>query len=136
MSRAKARETAFRMAFQMDVGKNDFETSKETMLEAIVDGEITKKECPYIENVVQGIAEHREELDAFIEKYAKGWSLQRINPMDKNIIRLALYEVWYVDNIPMEVALNEAIELAKLYGEEDSYSFVNGILDNVKDHLK
>ncbi|MEE0775745.1 MAG: transcription antitermination protein NusB, partial [Bacillota bacterium] len=64
--------------------------------------------------------------------HSRGWKLERINPVDRNLIRLALYEVRYVDDVPFEVALDEAVELAKAYGEDESYAFVNGILDNAK----
>ncbi len=132
MNRHNARETAFRMIFQMDVGKNEYEMAKETMKEAIVDSQISLEDCPYIEAVVQGVNEKREELDKFIAVHSRGWKLERINPVDRNLIRLALYEVRYVDDVPFEVALDEAVELAKAYGEDESYAFVNGILDNAK----
>ena len=132
MNRHQARETAFRMIFQMDVGKNEYETAKETMCEAIADGYISTEDCPYIEDVVQGVAEKRAALDDFIMAHAKGWKLERINPVDRNLIRLCLYEIQYLKEVPFEVAIDEAVELAKSYGEEESYAFVNGILDNAK----
>lgn len=135
MSRHTARETAFRMLFQMDLGKNDFAAAKNTMDEALANKVIGNKDCVYIETIVKGVQEQRERIDDFIKRNAKGWDIQRINPVERNIIRLALYETWYVQDVPMEVALNEAIELAKIYGEEEAYSFVNGVLDNVKNDL-
>ncbi|MEG1868865.1 MAG: transcription antitermination factor NusB, partial [Clostridiales bacterium] len=136
MSRHQARETAFRMIFQMDVGKNDFEIAKETMLEALVDEMITQKDYPYIEKVVLGVEKEKNRLDDFIIRHARGWSLQRMNPVEKNILRMALYEIWFLDDVPYEVAMDEGVELAKVYGDEDAYGFVNAILDNAKTESK
>lgn len=130
--RRNARETAFKMLFQMDVGGNSPEIASETMNEALAEGLFPESECGYITSVTQGVREKLEEADAFISEHARGWTIDRINPMDKNIIRLAYYEIKYMDSIPYEVSLNEAVELAKRYGEDNSYSFVNGILDCLK----
>lgn len=135
MSRQLARETAFKMIFQMDVGKNPLEMAEYTMEEALADGGISKGECKYILTLVSGVSEKKEELDEFMEAYSKGWALDRINHIEKSIIRLALYEIRYMD-IPYEVSVNEAVELAKRYGEEEAYSFVNAILDNARPKKK
>ena len=132
MSRQQARETAFKMAFQMDVGKNPLEVAVATLEEALSEGVIGEKDRDYIMKLAAGIAAKRDELDEFIAAHAKGWTLNRINAIEKNIIRLSLYEIRYMDEIPYEVAVNEGIELAKKYGDDDAYSFVNGILDNAK----
>ena len=132
MSRQLARETAFKMIFQMDVGKNTIEVAERTMEEALDEGLIKKRENAYILELAAGVADKKDELDAFITEHAKGWTLDRINVIEKNLIRLALYEIRYMENIPYEVSVNEAIELAKRYGEDDAYSFVNGILDKAR----
>ncbi len=132
MSRQRARETAFQMVFQMDVGKNPLEIAERTLEEALKEGLIEEKDREYIIKLVTGVAAKKSEFDVFISAHAKGWTLDRINAIEKNILRLSLYEIHYMDEIPYEVAVNEGIELAKKYGEEDAYSFVNGILDNAK----
>lgn len=132
MSRQQARETAFKMIFQMDVGKNPLEVAELTLEEAVAEKSVSEKERSYIMGLAAGVEEKREELDAFIIEHTKGWTIDRINVIEKNIIRLALYEIRYLDDIPYEVSVNEAIELAKRYGEDDAYSFVNGILDNAR----
>ena len=132
MSRQLARETAFKMIFQMDVGKNTIEVAERTMEEALDEGLIKKRDTAYILELVAGVADKKDELDAFIAEHAKGWTLDRINVIEKNLIRLALYEIRHMENIPYEVSVNEAIELAKRYGEDDAYSFVNGILDKAR----
>ena len=132
MSRQLARETAFKMIFQMDVGKNALEVAERTMEEALDEGLIKKRDTAYILELVAGVADKKDELDAFIAEHAKGWTLDRINVIEKNLIRLALYEIRHMENIPYEVSVNEAIELAKRYGEDDAYSFVNGIMDKAR----
>lgn len=77
------------------------------------------------------ISEKKEELDRLIEKYAEHWRLSRMSPIDRNILRAAIYELFYCDDIPTEVALDEAIEIAKSFGSEESGAFVNGILDKI-----
>lgn len=132
MSRQQARETAFKMIFQMDVGKNTIDVAELTLKEALEDRSVSENDRDYVMGLVTGVDEKREELDRFISMYAKGWSIGRINIIEKNIIRLALFEIRYMDDIPYEVSMNEAIELAKRYGDEDAYSFVNGVLDNAR----
>lgn len=132
MSRQRARETAFQMIFQMDVGKNPLNIAERTLEEALKEGVIGEKDRDYIIKLVTGVAAKKSEFDEFISAHAKGWTLDRINAIEKNILRLALYEIGYMQGIPYEVAVNEGIELAKKYGEDDAYSFVNGILDNAK----
>ena len=89
----------------------------------------------FADALVCGTAEKIAELDATIEANAAHWSLARIAPVERNILRLAAYELLFRDDIPERVAINEAIELAKLYGSEESGAFVNGILDQIRLHL-
>lgn len=90
----------------------------------------------FAEALVRGTAEKIAELDETIEANAAHWSLARIAPVERNILRLAAYELLFCDDIPERVAINEAIELAKLYGSEESGAFVNGILDQIRIHLR
>ncbi|MDR1132153.1 MAG: transcription antitermination factor NusB [Oscillospiraceae bacterium] len=87
-----------------------------------------KKQLAYIETLVRGTAEHRDGLDVFIEKYAKGWKLTRISRIALAILRTALFELLYMDEVPDSVAINEAVELAKGYEEPETVAFINGIL--------
>jgi N utilization substance protein B len=82
--------------------------------------------------LVRGVIEHRPELDVRLAGYLKNWTLNRLAVVDRNILRLALYEILHRDDIPPVVSINEAIELGKIYGGEDSGKFVNGILDKVR----
>jgi N utilization substance protein B len=86
----------------------------------------------FAESLVRGTLEHAAEIDRQVAGHATHWSLARIAPVERNILRLAAYELLYRHDIPEKVAINEAIELAKLYGSEESGAFVNGILDQVR----
>jgi transcription antitermination protein NusB len=83
---------------------------------------------PFTRELAEGVDEHREELDEAIARHAKGWSLERIAPLDRNIMRTALYEIAYRDDIPTEVAIDEAVELAKEYCGAEAPGFINGVL--------
>ena len=87
------------------------------------------------EPLIRGAVEHLEELDALIRKYAQNWKLERIAVVDRNILRLAIYEMLHRDDIPPVVSINEAVDIAKKFSTEDSGKFVNGILDKVKGEL-
>lgn len=87
---------------------------------------------PYLLQLVEGVAAHLEELDALIVRYSEHWRLERMAAVDRNLLRLAAYELLYEPKIPPKVVINEAVELAKLYGTEVSGAFVNGILDRIR----
>jgi N utilization substance protein B len=86
----------------------------------------------YLKDLVEGVAAHLEELDVFIVRYSEHWRLERMTIVDRNLLRLAIYELLYQPHIPVKVVINEAVEMAKRYGSEASGGFVNGILDQVR----
>ena len=99
--------------------------------------------CPAVPRVrqfaqplIDGMIAHLPEIDERIRKYCENYDFRRISAVDRNVLRLAIYEMLYRDDIPPVVSINEAIELAKTFGGTDSGRFVNGILDRVKDDLK
>ena len=85
----------------------------------------------FAERLVAGALEHKKELDALIEKYATNWKINRMPIVDRNILRAGTYELLWMDDVPAKVTVNEAIELAKSFGDDDASKFVNGILDKV-----
>ena len=93
-------------------------------------------ENEYIKTVFFGVIEKADELDAYIEKYAKGRKLARIAKVAKSIMRIAIYEMLYIDSIPASVSINEAVELIKEYDDEKTKGFVNGILNAVKEEIE
>ena len=89
----------------------------------------------FADPLIRGVIEHREKIDAEIQKHAKNWSLARMAAVDRNVLRLAAYEMLYRDDIPPIVSINEAVDIAKRFSTNDSGKFVNGILDSVKGEL-
>jgi N utilization substance protein B len=89
----------------------------------------------FADPLIRGALEHREEADGLIKKFAKNWDLHRIAAVDRNILRLAIYEMLHRDDIPPVVSINEAVDIAKKFSTQDSGKFVNGILDKVKGEL-
>ena len=89
----------------------------------------------FADPLIRGTLEHQNELDAVIKKYAKNWDLHRMAVVDRNVLRLAIYEMLHREDIPPVVSINEAVDIAKKFSTEDSGKFVNGILDKVKGDL-
>ena len=134
MSRKIAREVAFKIIFA-----SNFQTD-EIFLEDIIDSllkenenddNIDNNDMEYIKDVVHGVYENIENLDEKIKEHLKGWSMDRICKTDLAILRLAIFEILYRNDIPYKVSVNEAVELAKAFSEENSSSFVNGVLAEV-----
>jgi N utilization substance protein B len=86
----------------------------------------------FTRELVEGVAARREELDSLIGRYAEGWPLDRIAPLERNVLRVALYELLHRDDVPTEVAIDEAVEIAKEFASADAPKFVNGILGAVQ----
>lgn len=142
MSRKKAREIALHLVFELGFNTEDAAELVKNRLDedamqsirgeiALYEETFSEKQRAYILDAVQGVAAHRAELDELIEQNAKGWSMKRISRMTMSILRLALYEMQYVQDVPVGAAINEAVELAKTYETEDTGAFVNGILGAV-----
>ena len=130
MERSQIREQAFKLIYSIEIQKTD--ELKEAIELYIKSNEITSTSAQkYIEDAVLGIKEHNKEIDEKIEKNLKSeWKMERISKIDLSILRLAIYEIMYKD-VPYKVAINEAVELAKAYGEDTSKNFVNGILASI-----
>src|SRR4051812_36884 len=97
-----------------------------------VDELVDREARPFTRELVDGVLTHRDELDGLIARYAEGWSLDRIAPLERNILRVALYELLHRDDVPAEVAIDEAVESAKEFASADAPGFVNGILGAVQ----
>lgn len=125
-TRRKSRELALQALYQGDLaGQNDLLDFEDFC----VHFQVNKKSIPYAKKLVDGIQEKGEVLNQLISKYAENWRLERMSLIDRNILRLAVYEVHYQDDVPVSVAINEAVEIAKRYSTDDSGPFINGILD-------
>ena len=93
--------------------------------------EADRKAYPYAEELVQGVTEHWQDINTLLQDNAENWRTDRMSIVDRNIMRVAILELWYKEDVPASVAINEAIEVAKRYSTEDAGSFINGILDAV-----
>jgi transcription antitermination protein NusB len=132
--RRKARESALQFLFQEDF------SSKEMLRGDLTERfdlfcnlyQVNRKARPYILELLRGIQQNRDNLDSLIDQCAKNWRLERIAITDKNLLRIGIFEMVYCEEIPDQVAINEAVEIAKRFGSEESPAFVNGVLDAVK----
>jgi len=134
-TRRRAREAALQFLFQDDfilekrTPGEDFETRFTDFCKLY---QVNKKARPYMLILLQGTMSHCDRIDQLIEEHAKNWRLPRIAATDRNLLRLAVYEMVYCDDVPDQVAINEALEIAKRFGSLESPAFINGILDSVK----
>lgn len=130
MNRKKSREIAMEQLFSMILSKNTLEEAIEIISEEL---DIDKNEIDvtYIVQILSLLENNKEAIDNKIESSLDNWKLERISKVNLAILRLALVEMFYLDDVPGKVAINEAIELTKKYSDEKSVSFVNGVLDKV-----
>ena len=127
LSRRAARELILKLLFQRDFRSVSF---AELLADYPVDD-------PYVLEVVRGLESKQSEIDKLIAGKAEGWRLERLHSVDRNILRLAVYELCYREDVPPQAVINEAVELAKKYGGAHSPVFINGILDRIwKEHVQ
>ena len=128
--RTELREATFLILFRLDFYQKDELAGQ---VKDFFEGEdgFTEKERQYIGDKVLSIADKQEEIDRILDEYSIGWKVKRMAKVDLTILRLAVYEIKYDEKVPVSTAINEAVELAKNYGEESSPSFINGILAKV-----
>src|SRR5690625_3341881 len=120
MSRKQAREKAFQSLYQIDINKDK---SADTLIETIDE----KTNC-YAVTLIEGVLNHLTEIDEKISDKLEKWSFDRIATVEKTVLRIAVYEILFEESTPNKVAINEAVELAKKYNEEQAGKFINGIL--------
>lgn len=129
--RTKARELALHLLYQADIMK----VNAKDLVEDFFAQEVNAQEDPSVKEfamgLVKNVSENLKGIDEKISQYATNWQLDRMAMVDRNILRLASFELLFRDDIPPKVAINEAVELAKKYGDLDSSKFVNGILDKI-----
>ena len=125
--RSDARRIALQMLYQLDLNPD----AGPNQVSAQIHEELTRADLvDFAEEIVRGVQSHRSEIEQMIERVAENWRIERMAPTDRNVIRLAIFEMHHLET-PAAVALNEAIELAKEFGSGNSASFVNGILDRL-----
>ncbi|HEX6882781.1 MAG TPA: transcription antitermination factor NusB [Planctomycetota bacterium] len=131
--RTRARELALQFLYQIDLRGPELLEEARAFLRA---EEKEKAARDYALALVQGVAAHRTELDAEIRAVAQNWELSRMAVIDRNVLRMAAFELLHCPDIPPKVAINEAIELGKRYSTQNSGGFINGILDKIKDRAQ
>jgi N utilization substance protein B len=142
MSRRRAREFALQALFQADLAEVTLATALNDLWGGLMDGEgiegsgpPTSDEIEFAQRLALGVQGHRDRIDQLIEQASTNWRLPRMPVVDRNILRMAAYELLECRDIPATVSINEAVELAKKFGTSDSRAFVNGIVDRIARQL-
>jgi N utilization substance protein B len=128
MSRRLAREIAFKAIFQQDVGKNELEPTLSGMLEEV---SLNEEDTRFVRELVEGTLANQDAIDDVLEKYLVNWQFDRLAAVDRSVLRMAAYEILYRPDIPVTVSINEALEIIKMFNEEHSVKFLNGVLDKL-----
>ena len=127
--RRKSRELALQVLYHWDITGQD---AAKTLVQFQEHFSPTQGRDEFAERIIQGVLTHREEIDRLVESSSDNWRLERMTVIDRNLLRLATFELIYCDDIPPKVTLNEAVDLGKRFGSEESSAFVNGILDRIQ----
>ena len=135
MKRKRSREISMELLFSMEISKNSYEETIECFVE---DYEMDLKtiDLEYIKEVMKSVVDHKEEIDEIIKNSLINWTIDRVSKVNLTIVRLAIAEMLYINDVPEVVAINEAIELTKKYSDDKSVSFVNGALDKAFKNIK
>ena len=125
-NRTLAREVAMKILFARSLGGED--TLEEVLEQSEAGDRLSDKDKTFSENEVFGVERFKEELDEVIAKYSKGWNVSRLAKVDLTLLRMGLFEIVHLPEVPVGATINEVVELSKQYGEDKSFSFINGIL--------
>ena len=127
--RRRARELAMQALFYMDANQD----ASSQMLERFCENfPPPQKVRPFFLKLVNGVLKTRPQIDTLIERFSKNWSVQRMSRVDRNVMRIAVFEILFCPDIPPKVSINEAIDIGKKFGTEDSGAFINGIVDSIR----
>lgn len=133
MSRHLAREIAFKTLFQLDFGKNEVEPAFSRLLE---ENGLSGDNAVFARTLVDGTLQNQDSIDNMLARYLVNWELSRLAVVDRNVLRLAAYEILYREDIPNAVAINEALEISKIFHSEEAAKFLNGVLDKLARDLE
>lgn len=126
--RRRARERAVQFLFGLDFTRYDWAAAVEDFWASVPTRPTVKG---YAEMLIEGVMAHREEIDALIAEAVEHWSPERVGRIERNVLRIAVFEMLYRPDVPRNVAITEAVEVAKRYGAEDAPRFINGVLDRI-----
>lgn len=135
MKRKRSREIAMELLFSMEISKNSYEQTIESFIENY-EMDLKTIDLEYIKKVMKSVTDYKEEIDEIIKNSLINWTIDRVSKVNLTIVRLAIAEMLYIDDVPEVVAINEAIELTKKYSDDKSVSFVNGALDKAFKNIK
>lgn len=128
-NRRRSRELAMQALFYVDMRQNKSEEILDLYLQSFTP---SKKVLPFFLELVNGVIREKDQIDTMIERFSSNWKMSRMSCVDRNIMRIAVYEMLYCSDIPLKVSINEAIDVGKKFGTEESGAFINGILDSVR----
>ena len=135
MKRKRSRELAMELLFSMEISKNSYEQTIESFIENY-EMDLKTIDLEYIKEVMKSVTDYKEEIDEIIKNSLINWTIDRVSKVNLTIVRLAIAEMLYINDVPEVVAINEAIELTKKYSDDKSVSFVNGALDKAFKNIK
>jgi len=127
-TRRKARALALQALYEIDAVGHEMDA---TVTNLLADEELAEEDAGFVRELVKGVIQDKEEIDHHIQSFASTWPVNQLPVVDRNILRLAIYEILIDDKVPVKVAINEAVELAKKYAGDNSSKFVNGVLGSV-----
>lgn len=127
-SRRRAREEALKLLFRLDLTG---ESPDEAIAEALSESNIDQRAREFVGDLCRGVAGRLTEIDDLLCRFTTGWTGERLAATDRNVLRMAVYEILYSEDVPVAVVINEAVELAKKFGTQDSGRFVNGVLGSI-----
>ena len=130
--RKKSREFALQVLYQIEMSEGDAEENFNLFWQHFTPSDELKE---FSQKIVNGVYQHKEEIDTLIEKHSEHWRLKRMTIVDRNILRSAIFELMFCPDVPTKVVLNEAIEVGKRFSSEKAGSFINGILDRVSHQI-
>ncbi len=130
--RRRGRETALQLLYALDITQDQVLDVLNAQWIGTVVPEAVRD---FTTTLVAGVIKHREEIDALVQEWSINWSLGRIGVIERNVLRFAIYELLFMTDIPPNVTINEAVEVAKRYGTDEAPAFINGILDRIKNEV-
>ncbi|WP_020586835.1 transcription antitermination factor NusB [Desulfobacter curvatus] len=129
--RRKSRELALQALFALDLNKTDSRPQIDDFIEQH-GGDLSEPTRHFFQTLVDGVLENRKEIDDLLDQWAKNWKISRMPAVDRNIMRIAVFEMLHLSDIPPSVSINEAVEIGKKFGTRDSGPFINGVLDRIR----
>jgi len=127
-ARRRARALALQVLYEIDSVGHETEA---VITRLLANGDLSEENAAFIRELINGVIQNKDEIDHHIQRFAPAWPINQIPIIDRNILRLAIFEILLNNKVPVKIAINEAVELAKMFGSDNSSKFVNGVLGSV-----